>query len=142
VKYLRSRKYLDALCVYFWATTPIIIAILTFATVRKRVNLESRAWNLRRLSSVKRNQYIQRLCADGVQLIFLNNSVLLFLRRFLFLPDILTPAPIASWFFLRYYCEVSLGQDKTCCLLGISISAHYPIANLDLQMNDWEWRRK
>jgi len=41
-------------------------------SVRKRVNLESRAWNLR-LSSVKRNQYIQRLCADGVQLIFLNN---------------------------------------------------------------------
>ncbi|KAG5326417.1 MRP7 protein, partial [Pseudoatta argentina] len=32
VKYLRSRKYLDALCVYFWATTPVIIAILTFAT--------------------------------------------------------------------------------------------------------------
>jgi len=32
VKYLRNRKYLDALCVYFWATTPVIIAILTFAT--------------------------------------------------------------------------------------------------------------
>lgn len=32
VKYLRGRKYLDALCVYFWATTPIIISILTFAT--------------------------------------------------------------------------------------------------------------
>ncbi|KAL6434970.1 hypothetical protein ACFW04_005255 [Cataglyphis niger] len=32
VKYLRGRKYLDALCVYFWATTPVIIAILTFAT--------------------------------------------------------------------------------------------------------------
>ncbi|EZA61102.1 hypothetical protein DMN91_004524 [Ooceraea biroi] len=32
VKYLRSRKYLDALCVYFWATTPVIIAILTFGT--------------------------------------------------------------------------------------------------------------
>jgi len=32
VKYLRNRKYLDALCVYFWETTPVIIAILTFAT--------------------------------------------------------------------------------------------------------------
>lgn len=32
IKYLRGRKYLDALCVYFWATTPVIIAILTFAT--------------------------------------------------------------------------------------------------------------
>ncbi|XP_029175572.1 multidrug resistance-associated protein 7 [Nylanderia fulva] len=32
VKYLRGRKYLDALCVYFWATTPVIIAILTFGT--------------------------------------------------------------------------------------------------------------
>ncbi|XP_014478346.1 PREDICTED: multidrug resistance-associated protein 7 isoform X2 [Dinoponera quadriceps] len=32
VKYLRGRKYLDALCVYFWATTPIVVAILTFAT--------------------------------------------------------------------------------------------------------------
>ncbi|XP_032672438.1 multidrug resistance-associated protein 7 isoform X2 [Odontomachus brunneus] len=32
VKYLRGRKYLDALCVYFWATTPVLIAILTFAT--------------------------------------------------------------------------------------------------------------
>ncbi|CAG9820276.1 unnamed protein product [Phaedon cochleariae] len=32
LKYLRGRKYLDALCVYFWATTPVIISILTFAT--------------------------------------------------------------------------------------------------------------
>lgn len=29
---LKSRKYLDALCVYFWATTPVIISILTFTT--------------------------------------------------------------------------------------------------------------
>ncbi|XP_030766381.1 multidrug resistance-associated protein 7 [Sitophilus oryzae] len=32
LKYLRSRKYLDALCVYFWATTPVLISILTFVT--------------------------------------------------------------------------------------------------------------
>ena len=32
LKYLKGRKYLDALCVYFWATTPVIISILTFAT--------------------------------------------------------------------------------------------------------------
>ncbi|XP_057666967.1 ATP-binding cassette sub-family C member 10 isoform X2 [Diorhabda carinulata] len=32
LKYLKSRKYLDALCVYFWATTPVIISILTFIT--------------------------------------------------------------------------------------------------------------
>lgn len=31
IKYLRGRKYLDALCVYFWATTPVLISILTFA---------------------------------------------------------------------------------------------------------------
>ncbi|KAI0210503.1 Multidrug resistance-associated protein 7 [Lamellibrachia satsuma] len=29
---LRGRKYLDALCVYFWATTPVLISILTFTT--------------------------------------------------------------------------------------------------------------
>lgn len=29
---LTGRKYLDALCVYFWATTPIIINLLTFST--------------------------------------------------------------------------------------------------------------
>ena len=29
---LRGRKYLDALCVYFWATTPVLISVLTFAT--------------------------------------------------------------------------------------------------------------
>jgi ATP-binding cassette subfamily C (CFTR/MRP) protein 10 len=29
---LKGRKYLDALCVYFWATTPVLISILTFAT--------------------------------------------------------------------------------------------------------------
>ena len=29
---LRGRKYLDALCVYLWATTPILISILTFGT--------------------------------------------------------------------------------------------------------------
>ena len=28
--YLKGRKYLDALCVFFWATTPVIIAVLTF----------------------------------------------------------------------------------------------------------------
>lgn len=32
VKYLKWRKYLDALCVYFWATTPVIISSLVFGT--------------------------------------------------------------------------------------------------------------
>nr|CAD7591948.1 unnamed protein product [Timema genevievae] len=32
LKYLRGRKYLDAICVYFWATTPVLISILTFTT--------------------------------------------------------------------------------------------------------------
>ena len=32
LKSLKGRKYLDALCVYFWATTPVIISILTFTT--------------------------------------------------------------------------------------------------------------
>ena len=29
---LKGRKYLDALCVFFWATTPVLISILTFTT--------------------------------------------------------------------------------------------------------------
>ena len=32
LKSLRGRKYLDAMCVYFWATTPVLISILTFTT--------------------------------------------------------------------------------------------------------------
>ena len=32
MKSLKGRKYLDALCVYFWATTPVLISILTFTT--------------------------------------------------------------------------------------------------------------
>ncbi|GLH14518.1 Probable multidrug resistance-associated protein lethal(2)03659 [Gryllus bimaculatus] len=32
LKYLKYRKYLDALCVYFWATTPVLMSILTFST--------------------------------------------------------------------------------------------------------------
>jgi len=32
LKALKARKYLDALCVYFWATTPVLVAILTFVT--------------------------------------------------------------------------------------------------------------
>jgi hypothetical protein len=32
LKYLRGRKYLDALCVYFWATTPVVMSIFTFVT--------------------------------------------------------------------------------------------------------------
>ena len=32
LKSLKGRKYLDAWCVYFWATTPAIISILTFTT--------------------------------------------------------------------------------------------------------------
>ena len=31
---LKGRKYLDALCVYFWATTPVLISILVFATYK------------------------------------------------------------------------------------------------------------
>ncbi len=27
-----GRKYLDALCVYLWATTPVLISVLTFVT--------------------------------------------------------------------------------------------------------------
>jgi ATP-binding cassette subfamily C (CFTR/MRP) protein 10 len=30
VKFLAKRKYLDALCVYFWATTPVLMCLLTF----------------------------------------------------------------------------------------------------------------
>lgn len=29
---LKKRKYLDALCVYFWATTPVTISMFTFST--------------------------------------------------------------------------------------------------------------
>lgn len=29
---ISGRKYLDALCVFFWATTPVLISIITFAT--------------------------------------------------------------------------------------------------------------
>lgn len=29
---LKKRKYLDALCVYFWATTPVTISMCTFST--------------------------------------------------------------------------------------------------------------
>ncbi|CAF0823034.1 unnamed protein product [Didymodactylos carnosus] len=32
LKTLRGRKYLDAFCVYFWATTPVLISVLTFTT--------------------------------------------------------------------------------------------------------------
>ncbi|XP_015795703.1 multidrug resistance-associated protein 7 [Tetranychus urticae] len=32
MKYMRKIKYLDALCVYFWATTPVLISLSTFAT--------------------------------------------------------------------------------------------------------------
>lgn len=28
--FLSKRKYLDAVCVYFWATTPILMCLLTF----------------------------------------------------------------------------------------------------------------
>ena len=31
LKYLKGRKYLDAVCVYLWATTPVLISVLTFA---------------------------------------------------------------------------------------------------------------
>uniref|UniRef100_A0A0A9XHY7 ABC-type xenobiotic transporter n=2 Tax=Lygus hesperus TaxID=30085 RepID=A0A0A9XHY7_LYGHE len=32
MKYLIRRKYLDAICVFFWATTPVIISVTTFIT--------------------------------------------------------------------------------------------------------------
>ncbi|XP_065830509.1 ATP-binding cassette sub-family C member 10-like [Oscarella lobularis] len=32
LKSLKGQKYLDALCVYFWATTPVLMSILTFLT--------------------------------------------------------------------------------------------------------------
>ncbi|XP_065662304.1 ATP-binding cassette sub-family C member 10 isoform X3 [Hydra vulgaris] len=32
LKFVKKRKYLDALCVYFWAATPVVISIITFAT--------------------------------------------------------------------------------------------------------------
>ncbi len=31
MSFLRTRKYLDALCVYFWATTPILVSLATFS---------------------------------------------------------------------------------------------------------------
>jgi ATP-binding cassette subfamily C (CFTR/MRP) protein 10 len=32
LKQLKAKKYLDAGCVYFWATTPILMSVLTFIT--------------------------------------------------------------------------------------------------------------
>ena len=32
MKYMKQRKYLDAICVYLWATTPVLISFFTFAT--------------------------------------------------------------------------------------------------------------
>lgn len=32
MKYLKGRKYLDAICVFFWATTPVIVTALTLTT--------------------------------------------------------------------------------------------------------------
>lgn len=32
IKNLKGRKYLDALCVYFWATTPVLVSLLSFGT--------------------------------------------------------------------------------------------------------------
>jgi len=32
VRSLAARKYLDALCVFFWAATPVLISLLTFLT--------------------------------------------------------------------------------------------------------------
>ena len=32
LKYLKGRKYLDAICVYLWATTPVLISVISFAT--------------------------------------------------------------------------------------------------------------
>ena len=32
LKQLAGRKYLDAMCVYLWATTPVLISVLTFVT--------------------------------------------------------------------------------------------------------------
>ncbi|CAG7725549.1 unnamed protein product [Allacma fusca] len=29
---LKGRKYLDAMCVYFWATTPVLVSVLSFTT--------------------------------------------------------------------------------------------------------------
>lgn len=32
MKQLKGRKYLDAWCVFFWATTPVLVSVLTFVT--------------------------------------------------------------------------------------------------------------
>ncbi|ODN01206.1 Multidrug resistance-associated protein 7, partial [Orchesella cincta] len=32
IKNLKGRKYLDALCVYFWATTPVLVSLFSFGT--------------------------------------------------------------------------------------------------------------
>ncbi|XP_037084927.1 multidrug resistance-associated protein 7-like [Pollicipes pollicipes] len=32
VRYLKKQKYLDAWCVFFWATTPVLMCLLTFGT--------------------------------------------------------------------------------------------------------------
>jgi ATP-binding cassette subfamily C (CFTR/MRP) protein 10 len=32
LRQIRAKKYLDAGCVYFWASTPILMSVLTFIT--------------------------------------------------------------------------------------------------------------
>jgi len=33
IKFLGKRKYLDAACVYLWASTPVLVTVATFASV-------------------------------------------------------------------------------------------------------------
>ena len=46
VKHLATRKYLDAWCVFFWATTPVLISILTFGTYRTQYSLPRSSFSL------------------------------------------------------------------------------------------------
>ena len=52
---LKGRKYLDAMCVYFWATTPVLISILTFTTYSLMGNQLTAAKVCFRLSMVNRS---------------------------------------------------------------------------------------
>lgn len=43
LKYLRFRKYLDAVCVYLWASTPILITVSILITYTLILNNELNA---------------------------------------------------------------------------------------------------
>ena len=121
MKALTTRKYLDAFCVYFWATTPIIVSVATFAMYALLGNQLTAArvfTSLALFATLIRPLNSFPWVINGPSTTLLSTAILLLSRSTVLLSHSLSP----SRSLVMSVVVVRFGGGQSECVEGVRVS--------------------